>query len=81
MKKVAAGAFALAVAASILTTLFIHAWTESAAAPPAGARGYSQGKYDPGKPRLGTTNVPANPYNNSVPIGPPQDNADEEWDD
>ncbi len=72
MKRVAAGAIALAIAAILVITLVQQEPTESATSPPGSAKGYSQGKYDPIKPLSGTTNVPVNPYNKSVPSAQPQ---------
>jgi hypothetical protein len=72
MKSVAAGAIALAIGAILVITLVNHENTENATLPPGGTKGYSQGKYDAIKPLPGTTNVPINPYNKSVPSAEPQ---------
>jgi hypothetical protein len=66
MKSVAAGAIGLAISAILVITFVKHEVMDSTALPTV-TMGYWQGKYDPVKPLPGTTNVPANSFNNSIP--------------
>jgi hypothetical protein len=87
MKRVAAGAIGLAIAVILVITLVKHEGLENVTLPRGSTLGYSQGKYDPIKPLPGTTNVPINPFNKSVPSAQPQGgggdgrlDVDDDWD-
>jgi hypothetical protein len=75
MNRVAAGAIGLAIAAILIITFVKHEGLAGVTSSPGSTLGYSQGKYDPIKPLPGTTNVPINPFNQSVPIAQPQESG------
>ena len=87
MKAVAAGAIGFAIAAMIVVAL-VYGGTEasvpssSGSSSPVTTMGYWQGKYDPIKPLPGTTNLPPNSFNNSVPkLHAPDSDQDDDNDD